>query len=69
MSSDDVAYRGTPGRTWGDLPKVLARLDETARPIPASNRIPVDEVQESNALMQRLGLRTRYRADGTAYLL
>lgn len=34
-----------------------------------NDRIPIAEVASSNAIMERLGLRTRYRADGEAYLV
>jgi len=48
------------------------RLGEHDRPNARQSRhdrIPIAEVASSNALMIRLGLRTRYRADGQAYLV
>ena len=70
----DRYWGGSPGRSWGErrsgsnqfkLP--IARRHSEA---PVSNeRIPAHEVPESNDLMERLGLRTRYHPDGRAYLI
>jgi hypothetical protein len=70
----DRYWGGSPGRSWGDrrtsnhqfkLP-IAKRHSETR---VSDDRIPAHEVAESNELMKRLGLRTRYHPDGRAYLI
>lgn len=70
----DRYWGGTPGRHWGDrrfaakqfkLPFKRQHSETQA----SDDRIPVHEVPESNELMRRLGLRTRYHPDGRAYLI
>lgn len=70
----DRYWGGFPGRSWGDRgpSNPQFRLPVTKRhseaPV-ADDRIPAHEVSESNELMERLGLRTRYHPDGRAYLI
>jgi hypothetical protein len=73
----DCYWGGSPGRSWNELPGLLQRLERPpghtssrrhSEALPADDdRIPFDEVAESNALMERLGLKTRYLPDGRAY--
>jgi len=81
IDPEDRYWGGVPGRSWADASVTLRTLPVVAwRPTGRPNlvskalwadmdRIAPCEVPESNALMERLGLRTRYRADGQPYLV
>lgn len=67
----DRYWGGLKNRSWRELPRVLEQLRlphirHSEKPA-ANDRIARHEVAESNALMERLGLRTRYLPDGRAY--
>ncbi|PZO88398.1 MAG: hypothetical protein DI623_12785 [Sphingomonas sanxanigenens] len=47
----------------------LPDLSQIERGGVADDRIPIHEVDESNALMRQLRLKTRYRSDGSAFQL
>lgn len=70
----DRYWGGAPGRHWGDRRpgvrqfKLPITHHHSEAPI-SDDRIPAHEVPESNELMKRLGLRTRYHPDGRAYLI
>ena len=74
IDESDRYLGGLPGRSWRGLPKVIEQLRfpnmrrHSEAPV-ASDRIPRSEVAESNALMKKLGLQTRYHPDGRAYLI
>ena len=63
IEPEDRYWGGSPGRTWRDASPMLEQL---AR---ADDRIPPHEVADSNRIMERMGLRTRYRPDGRPYLI
>ena len=70
----DRYWGGAPGRSWGDLRSVAQQFKLPFRrhhsEVPIDDGyIPAHEVPESNELMKRLGLRTRYHPDGRAYLI
>jgi hypothetical protein len=70
MIDDADRYWGpAPGHSWRELPRTLERLKRSTSHPAGSDRIAPCEVVESNQLMARLGLRTRYRPDGRAYLI
>jgi hypothetical protein len=59
--SDDYQYR-RPGASWSGLREILRQLE--ARPV-----VDPSEVAAANMDMLRSGARTRYRPDGSAFLL
>ena len=70
----DRYWGGSPGRSWGERRsssrqfKLPIAHRHSEAPV-SDDRIPAHEVPESNDLMKRLGLRTRYHPDGRAYLV
>lgn len=80
MDDDDRFWAPAPGHSWKELPATLRRLNRPACPTAATmfhpqqrpaggDRIDPSDVAESNRLMERLGLRTRYRPDGSHFLI
>jgi hypothetical protein len=55
-----------PSGSWRGLSRVLSRLEQ---PPTRRDRIPRFDVPSANRDMHRLGCRTRYRPDGTPFLL
>jgi hypothetical protein len=74
IDDTDRYWGGTPGRTWGDRHPIAGQFKlplkrrHSEAPI-SDDRIPAHEVPESNELMRRMGLGTRYHPDGRAYLI
>lgn len=55
-----------PSGSWQGLNSVLSRLEQ---PPPRADRIPSADVTSANRDMRHFGCRTRYRPDGTPFLL
>jgi hypothetical protein len=62
--TEDLDYLPKPSTSWRGLGNMLRRLERST-----GDRIPRGDVALANRDMQRLGCRTRYRADGTPFLL
>jgi hypothetical protein len=54
------------GESWRGLDRVLRKLEQPSR---RRNRIPVEDVALANRDMHVLGCSTRYRPDGTPFML
>jgi hypothetical protein len=55
-----------PSGSWRGLSGVLSRLEQ---PPARADRIPPADVASANRDMHHFGCRTRYRPDGTPFLL
>ena len=61
---EDLDYLPKPGASWRGLGTMLRTLERST-----GDRIPRGDVALAINNMRRLGCRTRYRADGTPFLL
>ncbi|MDB5719679.1 MAG: hypothetical protein JWP15_297 [Alphaproteobacteria bacterium] len=62
--AEDLDYLPRPGTSWRGLSTMLRELEEAA-----GDRIPRADVGSANRDMRHLGCRTRYRPDGTPFML
>ena len=62
--SEDLDYLPRRAASWRGLQPMLRRLERES-----GDRIPRGDVALANRDMRHLGCRTRYRADGTPFLL
>jgi hypothetical protein len=64
MMAEDLDYLPKPRASWRGLDPMLRKLEQST-----GDRIPRHDVALANRDMRHLGCRTRYRADGTPFLL
>jgi hypothetical protein len=63
--AEDLDYYPRAGSSWRGLDMVLRRLTQA----PSVDCIASSDVRSANRDMRHLGCRTRYRPDGTPFML
>jgi hypothetical protein len=61
---EQLDYLPRPGTSWSGLGQMLRALEQST-----GDRIARGDVAAANRDMRHLGCRTRYRADGSAFML
>lgn len=63
--AEDLDYYPQAGSSWRGLNVVLRRLEQPTR----ADHIARSDVRSANRDMRHLGCRTRYRPDGSPFML